>query len=83
MASFGKVARQPRLTLGSAISNAGVVAVSELVGASHCAKLEDGVKVTVTLGQLKLEALKCIGWLNMPNANGAGGGRQQRWMATY
>lgn len=39
MSSFSKVARKPRLTLGSAISNAGVVTVSELVGASHCLAL--------------------------------------------
>jgi hypothetical protein len=35
VSSLGKVARQPRLTFGSAISNAGVVTVSELVRASH------------------------------------------------
>jgi hypothetical protein len=35
VSSFGKVARKLRLTLGSAISNAGVVTVSELVRASH------------------------------------------------
>jgi hypothetical protein len=31
-----EVARKPRLTLGTAVSDAGVVSVSELVGASHC-----------------------------------------------
>jgi hypothetical protein len=36
MAGFGEVTRKARLSLGRAISNAGVVAVSELVGASHC-----------------------------------------------
>jgi hypothetical protein len=35
MAGFSKVAREPRLTLGSAFSDAGVVTVSELVGTSH------------------------------------------------
>jgi hypothetical protein len=36
---FGKVAWEPRFTLSSALSNAGVVAVSELVGTSHCPAL--------------------------------------------
>lgn len=36
MAGFGKVLGKSRFTLSSAIGNAGVVAVSELVGASHC-----------------------------------------------
>jgi hypothetical protein len=33
---LGKVFRKTVLTLGSAISNAGVITVSELVRASHC-----------------------------------------------
>jgi hypothetical protein len=41
MAGFSKVAREPRLTLGSAFSDAGVVTVSELVGTSHCAGSEE------------------------------------------
>jgi hypothetical protein len=36
MASLSKVAREPLFTLGSAISNAGVVTVSELVRTGHC-----------------------------------------------
>ena len=36
MAGFGKVLGKSRFTLSSAIGNAGVVAVSELVGTSHC-----------------------------------------------
>jgi hypothetical protein len=53
MAGFGKVAGEPRLTLSSAIGNAGVVTVSELVGASHCPRSED--EVMAALGWLSLE----------------------------
>lgn len=35
MSLLGEVARKPRLTLSGAVGNAGVVTVSELVGASH------------------------------------------------
>lgn len=38
VARFGKVSRKLRFTLSSAFSNAGVVAVSELVRASHWAE---------------------------------------------
>jgi hypothetical protein len=48
MAGFGKVAREPRLTLGGTFSDAGVVTVSELVGASHCAGSEDEVRVRLS-----------------------------------
>jgi hypothetical protein len=36
MARLGEVLGESRFTLSSAIGNAGVVAVSELVGTSHC-----------------------------------------------
>jgi hypothetical protein len=44
VSSFSKVFRKTVLTLGSAISNAGVVTVSELVGTSHCSMLAYGLK---------------------------------------
>ena len=59
MAGFGKVARKPRLTLGSAIGDAGVVTVSELVGASHCRGLEDEVKVMAIEGYWVDEQGQC------------------------
>jgi hypothetical protein len=49
MARLGEVARKFRFTLSGALSNAGVVTVSELVGASHCMRsayaFDDGCAV--------------------------------------
>lgn len=53
MPSFGEIAWKPRLTLSSAISNAGVVTVSELVGASHYSKSVSEVQpLSRRLGQI-------------------------------
>lgn len=68
MAGFGEVARKPRLTLGTAVSDAGVVAVSKLVGTSHWLWLVLGVssRRLRSLGSLvALSSVKCSHMLNV------------------
>jgi hypothetical protein len=66
MASFGKVARKPRFTLGSAISNAGVVTISELVGTGHYLTLTSNRMTALLTNEVKaaLSISACSGMLN-------------------
>jgi hypothetical protein len=66
MASFGKVARKPRFTLGSAISNAGVVTISELVGTGHCLTLTSNRMTALLTSEVKaaLSISACSRMLN-------------------